>query len=157
MGVGKSRIGRELAARTGLRLIDLDAFIEAQQGQKIAEIFKEFDEEHFRRIETAALVKLRSSQPAIISLGGGATLKSPNRDICKTGHWFFLHRPLSLIEKRLKFSGKRPLLKKDSWKDLYRRREPIYRLATHTLYCENFSSEVIVGRILKLIQREEIL
>ncbi|MDQ6860713.1 MAG: shikimate kinase, partial [Verrucomicrobiota bacterium] len=54
-GSGKSSVGRELAARTGLRCYDIDEMVSAQSRQTIVEIFEERGEEGFRALETEAL------------------------------------------------------------------------------------------------------
>lgn len=151
MGVGKTRIGRELAKNLSVDFIDTDAEIVRTQNSSIAEIFKMVGEEYFRDQESKLLAELAARPPAVISLGGGLTLREANRKILKNGHWFFLHRPLDVIEKQLRFSDKRPLLSKDTWRDLYVAREPIYKLATHTLFCERDLPEAVCAKIRKII------
>jgi len=151
MGVGKTRIGKELAKSLGVDFIDTDAEIVRLQNSSIGEIFRMVGEEYFREQESKLLVQLTAQTPAVVSLGGGITLREANREILKTGHWFFLHRPLDVIEKQLRFSDKRPLLHKDNWRELYAQREPIYTLATHTLYCEKDSPDTVCEKIRKLL------
>src|SRR5690606_40535023 len=55
MGVGKTTIGRQLAAALGREFIDLDHAIEARCGVRIATIFDIEGEAGFRRRETATL------------------------------------------------------------------------------------------------------
>lgn len=151
MGVGKTRIGRELAKSLDVDFIDTDAEIVRRQNSSIAEMFRMVGEEYFRDQESKLLAELMNSPPSVISLGGGLTLREANRDILKNGHWFFLHRPLDVIEKQLRFTAKRPLLQQESWRDLYQSREAIYKLATHTLYCEQDSPQVVCEKIRKII------
>ncbi len=151
MGVGKTRVGRELAKSLGVDFIDTDAEIVRLQNSSIAEIFKMMGEEYFRDQESKLLTDLSTRPPAVVSLGGGCTLREANRHILKEGHWFFLHRPLDVVEKQLRFTEKRPLLNKDNWRDLYTAREPIYKLATHTLFCERDLPEIVCEKIRKII------
>ncbi len=148
MGVGKTKIGKTLAKMLHRPFFDLDAVIEKESGLTVAQIFSQFGEAGFRERETRALRRLAQRDvPAVISLGGGTILKAQNRTLLQNGHWFFLHRPLAQIALRLKNSQQRPLLAASNWSDLYRAREPYYRLAPYTLYCENFSFEVICARV----------
>ena len=82
MGSGKSSIGRRLAARLDMPLIDLDKYIEGKAGMSIPEIFAEHGEPGFRRIETEALNEV-ITEPAIIATGGGVVVSAENRSILK--------------------------------------------------------------------------
>lgn len=48
MGVGKSTVGRRLAARLGLSFVDADEEIERAAGMSVSEIFARYGEAHFR-------------------------------------------------------------------------------------------------------------
>lgn len=61
MGCGKSSIGRELAAMTGWRLIDLDGWIEEHEGRSVGAIFAEEGERAFRRMEVKYLRQIIDS------------------------------------------------------------------------------------------------
>ena len=56
MGVGKTTIGRHLAAALGREFVDLDHAIEARCGVRVATIFDIEGEEGFRRRETVSPV-----------------------------------------------------------------------------------------------------
>ena len=55
MGTGKSAVGRALARRLGVPLLDSDAEIERQWQMSIPRLFAEHGEETFRAAETAFL------------------------------------------------------------------------------------------------------
>lgn len=79
-GCGKSAVGKLLSVSLSRKLIDIDMAIESSTDKSIAEIFSEVGQEGFRDLEStqiASLVSLKES--AIISLGGGAILRSENR------------------------------------------------------------------------------
>lgn len=79
-GCGKSAVGKLLSASLSRRLIDIDMAIESSTRKSIAELFSEVGQEGFRDLESTQIVSLVSlKEPAIISLGGGAVLRSENR------------------------------------------------------------------------------
>lgn len=82
MGSGKSSIGRRLAVRLNLPLIDLDDYIVEQAGRSIPEIFEQDGEAEFRRMETAALQQV-VGRAAVIATGGGVVMSETNRQILK--------------------------------------------------------------------------
>ena len=48
---GKTTAGKFISKNTNLKLFDLDIEIEKYYGKEIKDIFKEYGEEHFRKIE----------------------------------------------------------------------------------------------------------
>ncbi len=71
MGSGKSTVGKKLASLLDWSFIDLDAKIEEESGKTIPELFRQFGEDHFRKIESIALQSLTTSKNTVISTGGG--------------------------------------------------------------------------------------
>ncbi len=87
MGCGKSSVGKILATLLHeCHLIDLDTYIEEKQGKNIPEIFNEYGEAAFRRMEREALEEIFSDQSrprAILSLGGGTVTSEPCRQLIR--------------------------------------------------------------------------
>mgnify|MGYP002517276705 CR=1 FL=1 len=87
MGCGKSSVGKILATLLPeCRLIDLDTYIEEKQGKDIPEIFNEYGEAAFRRMEREALEEIFNdpSRPrAILSLGGGTVTSEECRQLIR--------------------------------------------------------------------------
>ena len=87
MGCGKSYVGKELASLLpDRRLIDLDTYIEEKQGKNIPEIFNEYGEAAFRRMEREALEEIFSAPDrprAILSLGGGTVTSGQCRQLIR--------------------------------------------------------------------------
>ena len=83
MGSGKSTVGRELSAMTGLPLIEMDEEIERRSGRSVPEIFEEVGEQGFRDMETNLLAGLWQCGGAVVSCGGGAVLREENRNLMK--------------------------------------------------------------------------
>ena len=80
MGAGKTTVGKALAKKMGLELLDTDSLIEEQAGVTISEMFETQGEAAFRAAETKMLERLLDRQSrAVISVGGGLPLREENR------------------------------------------------------------------------------
>jgi 3-dehydroquinate synthase len=130
MGVGKTRVGREIAHRTDRQFVDMDAVIEAREGRTIADIFAQKGEAHFRRLESDLCHELAarsgprgpatknaepnsssSVQGLVIATGGGALLHPDNREImAASGPVVQLSASIDEIVRRLEAAEDRPLL-----------------------------------------------
>ena len=121
MGSGKTTIGRVLARYSGYEFVDMDHYIEREQGKKIPEIFKEYGEPEFRRMETLACKELGRGDRRIIATGGGALLKEENASYLKAnGTVFFLDPPFPAILSRLRASRvPRPVIQGRSDEEIY--------------------------------------
>lgn len=131
-GVGKSTIGRELAANLGMSFADLDELIEQRVGASIVDIFDRYGEAVFREHEANILAEvLARSEPVVVSTGGGAVLLDENRRImAQRGTTIWLEADLDAILLRLGEDRSRPLLAGDAATALgrlAREREPLYR------------------------------
>lgn len=81
MGCGKTTLGEELARQMALPYIDLDGYIEQQQGQTIVELFASVGEERFREIEAVALREVASMSDVVVGCGGGTPCHSDNMSL----------------------------------------------------------------------------
>ena len=80
MGVGKSSVGRRLAARLSIPFIDADSEIEKAAGMTIPEIFARHGEPYFRGGEARVIARLLESGPQVLATGGGAFMnRTPAR------------------------------------------------------------------------------
>ena len=69
MGCGKTTLGEVLARQMDLPYIDLDQYIEHQQGLSIVELFASKGENRFREIEAAALREVAAKTDVIVGCG----------------------------------------------------------------------------------------
>ena len=132
MGVGKGRIGRELAKNLGVFALDCDDLIQSANNAKIKEIFAEFGEEYFRKQEKNLAIFLEKSvKNTVISTGGGF-YRVPN--LKKIGKIIYLKSDFESIINTIKSSpnaqkkiAKRPLLSNlTAAKELFLKREKEY-------------------------------
>src|SRR3954469_19255427 len=115
MGVGKSTIGRRLAARLHLPFQDADAEIElAHAGMTIPEIFAGHGEPYFRDGEVRVIARLLEGGPSVLATGGGAFMREETRQrIRARGVSMWLRADPDGIMRRVKRRSDRPLLQSD--------------------------------------------
>lgn len=110
MGAGKTTVGRLLADAWGVPVRDTDADVEARDGRSVADIFVESGEEHFRRLEAAAVAEALATHDGVLSLGGGAVLDPHTRELLAGHPVVFLRVGLSDAVQRVGLGVGRPLL-----------------------------------------------
>src|SRR6185437_8898872 len=76
MGVGKSSVGRRLAARLSIPFVDADTEIEKAARMSIADIFARHGEADFRSGEARVIARLLESGPQVLATGGGAFMNA---------------------------------------------------------------------------------
>lgn len=147
MGAGKSRIGRELAARLNYDFIDADDEIINAAGCSISDIFERYGEDAFRDVEMKVITRLLDGPPRIIATGGGAFMnESVRQKIATSGISIWLKADLDILVERTARRTGRPLLDKGDPKkvieDLMEQRYPIYASANIAVY----SRDVPIGQ-----------
>lgn len=115
MACGKTRQGREMAAREGMRFIDLDAYIVDRERRTIGEIFAESGEAGFRKLETRYLQEVcELYEDFVMSTGGGTPCFNDNMEYMnRQGHTIFLNTPVdTIVERLIRGKHKRPIVSK---------------------------------------------
>ena len=158
MGVGKTTLGKIVSKKTGLKFIDTDTNIEENCLMKISEIFKKKGEKFFRLEENKEVLKSLKKSNSVIALGGGAFMDKTIRDsILKNAVSIWLDADLKDLNKRIKWSNKRPLLNEENNQKkinkLYDERKNIYKLANHKINCDNQSKESIAKKIITFYEK----
>lgn len=159
MGVGKSSIGRRLAARLGVPFRDADSEIEAAAGCSINEIFDRYGEAAFRDGERKVIARLLTLPPHVLATGGGAFIDSEIREgIAKTAVSVWIEAPLNLLVERVGRRNTRPLLRdgdpREILEKLLAERNPVYAEAAIHVESEEGPHGAQVERILNaLIER----
>jgi len=135
MGAGKSTVGRVLARRLRLPFTDADEAIEAAAKRSISDIFADYGEAEFRRLEREVIARLLANeQQHVIATGGGAPMDPDTRARIKAhAISVWLRVKLGTLAARTERRGKRPLLADGEVKETLRRllaeREPVYSQA----------------------------
>jgi shikimate kinase len=154
MGVGKTTLGKELAAKLGYQFIDLDHYIQGRYQKTINEIFAELGEPQFREIESRLLKEVAQFEDIIISTGGGAPCFFDNINVMKeNGLVIYLKTAPAMLVKRL-YAGrdKRPLIKDKNEEELFdfisegiSKRESFYKQAQLTFETDGLVQRSDIG------------
>jgi shikimate kinase len=156
MGVGKSTIGRRLAARLALPFIDADTEIEAAAGMSIPEIFETHGEPYFRDGEARVIARLLESGPAVLAPGGGALMREETRRrVAEQAVSIWLKADVDIIMRRVRRRADRPLLQTADPEAtvirLISEREPVYQLANLTIASREVPHEKIVDECVEAL------
>jgi shikimate kinase len=156
MGVGKSTVGRRLAARLHLPFVDADREIETAAGLSIPDIFARFGEDGFRDGERRVIARLIDGRPKVVATGGGAFMNDETRALIlqrATAVW--LDADIDVLVERVGRRDDRPLLQgrdpREALAELAARRNPIYALAPIHVRSEPLPHEATVDAILKVL------
>ena len=166
MGAGKSTIGKVLAEKMDQRFMDLDLFIEHEEGTSIPEIFEHEGEEAFRKAERSAILKAIRNFRGVVALGGGSLQNQHMVDHIKlNGLLVFIETPFSVILERITKNAQRPLLLDDGGdpksrdvletelKELYQQRMPLYEQAVIQVDTSKFDDvEGISDKLIRKIK-----
>ena len=156
MGVGKSTVGRRLAAHLGLPFVDADDEIVEAAGMSITEIFEGFGEDYFRDGERRVIKRLMDGAPQVIATGGGAFIQEETRKLIQaqsTVVW--LDANIEILAKRVARRDTRPLLigkdPKTVLEELAKIRNPIYAQADIHISSSETPHEKTVNLIVKAL------
>jgi shikimate kinase len=158
-GVGKSTVGRRLAARLATPFADSDQLVTGLTGRSVAEIFAQDGEPAFRALEASVITAALRDFEGVLALGGGAVGSDPVRQAL-TGSpapVVLLTAATEDLLARIGGTRHRPLLAADpaaALAQLQVDRAPLYRaVATATVDTTGSSVETVVARLLALLNR----
>ncbi len=138
MGVGKTSVGRRLAAVLRYDFVDADEAIEEAAQMSVAEIFERYGEDYFRGGERRVIARLLNERNAaagsVIATGGGAFVDPATRAlILERGIAVWLDCDIDTLLDRVGRNANRPLLRQGDPRETIERlkaeREPFYREA----------------------------
>jgi len=158
MGVGKTTIGKQIAAFNKVVFIDTDSQIEKETSKSIKEIFETDGEIAFRKLETDTIRSI--NRKAIIACGGGLPAHNNNIEYLKhKGTVIYLKASTETLIKRLeKNKNKRPLISKltndkllEFIRKILKEREETYKQADYTIETDNKTVKEVLREINSLL------
>ncbi|QZP07292.1 shikimate kinase [Caenibius sp. WL] len=156
MGVGKSSVGRRLAAVLDLPFTDADDAIEEAAQMTINDMFAMHGEQDFRDGERRVIARLMEEERGVIATGGGAFVNEETRKlILDKGLAVWLDADLDTLVERVGRKDNRPLLRDGNPRDILARlkteREPAYAQAPIHVLSAPGPHQRTVNAILKAI------
>ena len=158
MGSGKSAVGRLLAPRLGLTLVDSDAEIEARTGVDISYIFEREGEAGFRVREAEVIDEITQREGLLVATGGGAVLDPQTRERLRDrGCVVYLRTSVDQQLARTRRNSLRPLLMnpdpRGTLERLMQQRAALYEeVADVTVDTDGRKVSTVVGEILRQIE-----
>ena len=154
-GAGKSTVGRLTAERLHVPFRDTDADVERTAGKRIAEVFIDEGEEHFRALERTAVAAALREHEGVLSLGGGAVLAPETRALLASHVVIFLDVDLGSAAQRVGLNRDRPVLAlnpRATLKVLLDERLPLYReVASHVVETSRKPPRAVVDEVVALV------
>ncbi len=156
MGVGKSSVGKRLAAALHCPFIDADDAIEESARMTIPEIFEKHGEDYFRDGERRVISRLIEGNGGkiVIATGGGAFCNPQTRAlILDKAIAVWLDSDVDTLVERTARKNNRPLLKNGDPREILGRlreeRQPAYSQAPVHVVSGNGPHGKTVARVLK--------
>ena len=144
-GCGKSTVGKVLAEQLGLPFVDADTEIERIAGISIPEIFENYGEDEFRKLETQVLSELGQKSAHVIATGGGCVTRNENYPLLhQNGTIYWIQRDIS----NLPTEG-RPLSQAEKLEKMYSVRKPMYEKFSDSIISNDGCVDHTVESILK--------
>jgi shikimate kinase len=161
MGVGKSSVGRQVAAELQFEFVDTDEVIETRTGVKVSEIFAMHGEAAFRKFEHELVAEMVSWSNKVISTGGGLVVNPENLASLKTHSLVVcLWATPDTIYQRTKHQTHRPLLQAADplakIRELLATREAAYKQADVLVNTEQRSVKEIAAHVLHHVRAARI-
>lgn len=160
-GAGKSTFGKKIAHWLSWKFIDLDFWIEQNEGLSISEIFEIKGEAYFRKLEHLALLETSKMQETVVACGGGTPIFFNQMDwINEHGLSIYINTSKDNIIGRLrKNQSTRPMLKRMHGKQIadwvhknHEVRSPIYQQSKISFDSKNDNFNELVLNIRKSIE-----
>jgi shikimate kinase/3-dehydroquinate synthase len=162
MATGKSTVGRVVADRLGVPFVDVDAVIAEEAGRPVGEVFSGEGEARFRDREARIILPLlESSEPRVLSFGGGAvTIPRVRHAALEAATVVTLTASPETVAARVGTSSERPNLDAASVlervRDLTALRREVYGERHATITTDGLSPDEIAARIVDLARRDMV-
>ncbi|NBC83318.1 MAG: AAA family ATPase [Bacteroidetes bacterium] len=160
MGSGKTTVGKKLANLLNYTFMDMDQYIEYEEGRSVSQIFELAGEDYFRQAESRALHALLQKEDIVVATGGGTPCFNNNMKlITQNSIAIYLKlSPKAFVSRVYDPNTNRPLIKGKSREELEKyaeellsKREPYYTQAKHIVNAINEGPGEIAYKVKTLL------
>jgi len=155
----KLEIGKDLALKLKMKLIDTDEMMERESGLSLRELLKKYGVKYFRTLENEIIEKISRSSNTIIVVGGGSILQGKNIKALKRNGLL-----ISLITSKINFKINNVKDEKSrlqsQWNQLFQSAKGILNLKTpsfpaadYTIDITDLSIEEVNQKIIEKLRR----
>ena len=154
MGVGKTTIGKRVAAKLKIDFYDTDAAITRCEKMPVHELLRKKGAKYFEGAQRFAVSTLAQNNGCLISTGGDTVMDDFNlAELKKNGILFWLKATPETIYKNTRYSpGKRPALATvslDALSQMIAEREPFYSQADVVISVDHDSIDDVAEQIIQ--------
>ena len=158
-GTHKLEIGKDLALKLKMKLIDTDEIMSRESGLSLPELLNKYGVKYFRSLENKIIEKISGASNTVIVVGGGSILQRKNVKALKQ-NGFLISLITSKIELNInKVKDEKPLLR-SQWNHLFESAKGILNLKTpgfpsadYTIDITNLSVEEVNQKIIDQLRR----
>jgi len=159
-GSGKTTFSKKIQNHflSKYEIKDTDVLIEEKENKTINEIFEEFGESYFRKLESELVESVSKENMKIISTGGGVILNPQNMKFLQNnGIIIFIDRPLHKIIEDFK-GDNRPLVRNkiEKLETLYKERIELYKKYSDYIINNENTIEDFLLELEKILKKENI-
>ena len=155
IGSGKGAVGRAVAKKLNLNVIDVDKQVSEKMKLTSAEIYDRFGEPYYRAMETLVLDELAAkTDRSVIVLGSGVATMPQNRPYLEQlGRVYYIKlKPADILTNMRASSKNHAWIRGEEWDEqvlrILKEREPCYREAANvTIDADKKSTDEIASEI----------
>jgi len=159
-GVGKSMVGVLLAKRLNFSFLDIDIYIQTQEGKRLQEIIQTHGLSGFCDLEESYVLSV-SVNAHVIAPGGSVVYRQKAmQHLAASGVMVHLDIELDQLKKRLDDMDARGVVIAAGQKieGLYAERQPLYaRYANATVPTDGLTPDRVVGEIERLLRKTHFI
>ncbi len=160
-GVGKSYIGKKIAAISNYEYMETDKLI-AEQANQEGKRYHDLSDNDFLRIEKDVFMKMGDLSGKVIDTGASVIYdQDVMRKIAEFAHVVYINDSIDVIEGRFNARGPVPLMRIEdkTFEQLFVERKPLYELYAQSIVTRNSirnnDARLVAEQILEIVRDDE--